>query len=247
MSASAAEPPLTTVSDLIPAAQAAGTLHLLRGALRYHHYGVDGFADHGWGCGYRTVQSMFSWLAPDLPAPSIPAMQRTLAQAGSGVGPRGFIGAVDAVVLLDEHASVVIRHLRPGEDRSSLAPELSAHFDSGGGPVMVGGSSDVYSKTVVGVREGTPAALLVLDPHYAGQALAQGEDPAGLWAEGWIAWRPVDTLLRADSFYNAGLPRRRAEAKAEAPQTQAAAAPATAPGGDASVDWSGLIEVVESG
>lgn len=248
MASSYSGPPLTSVSDLLPLSQATGTLHLLRGPLRYYHYGVDGFADHGWGCGYRTVQSMFSWLAPELPVPSIADMQRSLTQAGSGVGPRGFIGVVDAVVLLGEHGSVGIQHLRRGGDWSSLAPDLSAHWDGGGGPVMVGGGEDVYSKTVVGVREAVgdaPAALLVLDPHCTSRVLAQGEDPARLWAEGWVAWRPVDTLLRTGSFYNVGFARRAdgVEAKREPPL----AAGGDGGGDDSSVDWGGLIEVVESG
>ena len=244
-----AQPPLTTVSHLLPKAQASGTPHLLQSSLRYYHYGVDGFADHGWGCGYRTVQSMLSWLAPELPVPSIPTMQRVLAQAGSAVGPRGWIGVPDAVILLDEHATVIVRHLGTGGDWSFLPAELSAHFDGGGGPVMIGGGADVYSKTVVGVREAcgsAAAALLVLDPHYAGRAL---EDPAALWAEGWVAWRPVDELLRADSFYNVGLPRRRSDAEGEAKRAAAASAPSVADeaGGAAEVDWSGMIEVVDSG
>ena len=35
---------------------------LVRGRYEYHHYGVDGFTDHGWGCGYRTLQTLASWV-----------------------------------------------------------------------------------------------------------------------------------------------------------------------------------------
>ena len=27
----------------------------------YYHYEVDGFKDCGWGCGYRTLQTLLSW------------------------------------------------------------------------------------------------------------------------------------------------------------------------------------------
>ena len=33
----------------------------MQGKCEYYHYGVDGFNDSGWGCGYRTCQSILSW------------------------------------------------------------------------------------------------------------------------------------------------------------------------------------------
>ena len=57
------------------------TVHSVRGPLRYYHYGLDGVRDHGWGCGYRTVQTMLSWLQPDEPPPDISTIQRLLKHA----------------------------------------------------------------------------------------------------------------------------------------------------------------------
>eukprot|EP00038_Savillea_parva_P000458 m.96261 g.96261 ORF g.96261 m.96261 type:complete len:342 (-) comp10152_c2_seq1:78-1103(-) len=37
------------------------SLHLVLGTCRYYHYGCDGIQDHGWGCGYRTLQTIVSW------------------------------------------------------------------------------------------------------------------------------------------------------------------------------------------
>ena len=36
---------------------------LCRGDYEYWHYGRDGFDDRGWGCGYRTLQTICSWIS----------------------------------------------------------------------------------------------------------------------------------------------------------------------------------------
>ena len=189
---SSAPPPVDAralLPPVDPQADAACREHLLVGTFRYYHYGADGFADHGWGCGYRTAQTILSWLSPGLPVEGIPTLQRALAgaRASGALGPREWIGVPDMVVLADANgAQVSVRHIASGGEGTRLVAELAAHFDAGGGPVMVGGGDDVYSKTVVGVREsadptsaadaGVPAAaaacasLLILDPHYAGSS-----------------------------------------------------------------------------
>ncbi len=261
---SSAPPPVDARALLPPVdAQADATCreHLLVGTFRYYHYGADGFADHSWGCGYRTAQTILSWLSPGGPVAGIPTLQRALAGArpSGALGPREWIGVPDMVVLADaQGAQVSVRHIASGGEGSRLVAELAAHFDAGGGPVMVGGGDDVYSKTVVGVREaadatsaadaGVPAAsaacasLLVLDPHYAGSsAHTTHATRAELLRDGWIAWRPISTLLRADSFYNLGLPRR------VAPAAKAALRAAPPPSREAAdTDWAALIEVVGS-
>ena len=35
----------------------------VKGAYEYWHYGCDGFDDRGFGCGYRTLQTLLSWLS----------------------------------------------------------------------------------------------------------------------------------------------------------------------------------------
>lgn len=34
---------------------------LVRGRYTYHHYMQDNFNDDGWGCAYRSMQTIFSW------------------------------------------------------------------------------------------------------------------------------------------------------------------------------------------
>ena len=35
---------------------------VVSGDYEYYYYGVDGFDDRGWGCGYRTLQTIASWI-----------------------------------------------------------------------------------------------------------------------------------------------------------------------------------------
>jgi len=37
-------------------------LSLVKGDYDYWHYGCDGLDDRGWGCGYRTLQTIASWI-----------------------------------------------------------------------------------------------------------------------------------------------------------------------------------------
>ncbi|KAL1530131.1 hypothetical protein AB1Y20_001049 [Prymnesium parvum] len=217
------------------------SVHLVSGAVRYYHYGVDGSDDHGWGCGYRTVQTMLSWLSPELP-PSLPTLQRVLSNAYPAVypGPRGWIGVNDAAVLVNllQNAEVKVLTIPSGQAADSVLAELAEHFDHGGGPVMVGGGGDPYSKTVLGVSQ-SPAALLVMDPHYSGTALtaAEAAQLEPLWAGAWIGWKPLRFCLPSALFYNFGLLRcGTCNSTGTSPQ-----------GGAIPAEWTSAIEVVASG
>ena len=107
---------------------------------------------------------------------------------------------------------VKVLPLGSGAEAVNHYPALVSHFDSGGGPLMIGGGADVYSKTVIGVRmlPATPLPeLLILDPHYDGPpAGGPAASVEALCKEGWAAWRPLSSCLRAESFYNIALPQR---------------------------------------
>jgi hypothetical protein len=57
-------------------------LVLVRGSLLYYHYNCDGTTDAGWGCGYRTAQTILNslrvahglkvWRPRPRPRPSLP-------------------------------------------------------------------------------------------------------------------------------------------------------------------------------
>ena len=206
VSRSMAHPPLVSASEFEGELDGANEHHLTAGRLRYYHYGVDGFRDHGWGCGYRTIQTMLSWYAPSTPPPTIPELQAILARGGTAIADTAWIGVPEAVVLLDElfGATAEVLPLASGSELPSHFARICNHFDGGGGPLMIGGGNDVYSKTVIGVRSRDgDVELLILDPHYDGPTAS---DVDALHAGGWACWRSSGVLM-ANSFYNLCLPR----------------------------------------
>ena len=109
-SASTSTPPLIDVRQLLPPDSPAD-LHLLQRPARYYHYGL-GHADHGWGCGYRTVQSILSWLSAE-PAPSISDAASSTKTAETsrrfsnpGTAPQSFVVAARVAVVISTALAV---------------------------------------------------------------------------------------------------------------------------------------------
>ncbi|XP_034413684.1 inactive Ufm1-specific protease 1 [Cyclopterus lumpus] len=192
---------------------------LIKGDYLYFHYGCDGQDDRGWGCGYRTVQTMASWLCRNcLPLkdkreapPSLPEIQHALVTVGDKPGSfsrsREWIGTFEASLILDLYYDVPCKlvHVRGGgaELERVAVEELHRHFEEHGSPVMMGGDRDNSSKGILGVCTGdTGSHLLVVDPHYYGGPLEKTE----LQERGWVAWKRVSSLDQS-SFYNLCLPQ----------------------------------------
>ncbi|BFZ25310.1 hypothetical protein BsWGS_28349 [Bradybaena similaris] len=193
---------------------------LCRGSYLYYHYGCDGVDDRGWGCGYRTLQTICSWvrhhhLSSDAvseshknsPVPSIVQVQEALVdmedKPRSFVNSRQWIGSFEVCLVLDYLYDVPckILHIDKGVNISQFMPELYEHFRTVGSPVMMGGESDNSSKGIMGVRLSEPA-LLVVDPHYFGER----PTPVLLESSGYVRWMPVGEL-HSTTFYNMCLPK----------------------------------------
>ncbi|XP_026208927.1 inactive Ufm1-specific protease 1 [Anabas testudineus] len=192
---------------------------LIRGDYLYFHYGCDGQDDRGWGCGYRTIQTMASWLClnrvspkhQNRPPPSLPEIQQALVtmgdKPGSFSGSREWIGTFEASLVLDYFYDVPCKlvHIRGGgaELEQVAVEELRQHFERHGSPVMMGGDRDNSSKGILGVCTGDKGSyLLIIDPHYYGCQLEKTE----LQRRGWVAWKKV-TSLDQSSFYNLCMPQ----------------------------------------
>lgn len=192
---------------------------LINGDYLYFYYGCDGQDDRGWGCGYRTIQTMASWLCHNwFPPkennrcpPSIPEIQQALVtmgdKPGSFLGSREWIGTFEASLVLDHFYDVPCKlvHVRGGgADLEQVAvKELHQHFEKHGSPVMMGGDRDNSSKGILGVCSGDKESyLLVVDPHYYGCQLERTE----LQRRGWVAWKRVSSLDQS-SFYNLCMPQ----------------------------------------
>ena len=54
------------------------------GKVTYWHYGCQGVDDRGWGCGYRTLQTIISWIQhnsrTELTVPTIKKIQEILVE-----------------------------------------------------------------------------------------------------------------------------------------------------------------------
>uniref|UniRef100_A0A1A8JFA4 UFM1-specific peptidase 1 (Non-functional) n=1 Tax=Nothobranchius kuhntae TaxID=321403 RepID=A0A1A8JFA4_NOTKU len=192
---------------------------LIKGDFLYFYYGCDGQDDRGWGCGYRTLQTMASWIyfncSPhkdhNILAPSLPEIQQALVSMGdkpaSFSGSKEWIGTFEASLVLDYLYDVPCKlvHVRGGgaELEQVAVEELHRHFEKHGSPVMMGGDRDNSSKGILGVCTGTNGSyLLVVDPHYFGSKPEKTE----LQMRGWVAWKPVSSLDRS-SFYNLCMPQ----------------------------------------
>ncbi|XP_016425780.1 ufm1-specific protease 1-like [Sinocyclocheilus rhinocerous] len=188
---------------------------VISGECLYYHYGCDGKDDRGWGCGYRTIQTMASWLCLNQPLtvirrhpPSLSEIQQTLVEIGdkpdSFLGSREWIGTFEASLVLDQLYDVPCRilHVRYGKELDQTVEDLHDHFLTRGSPVMMGGDRDNSSKGILGVCTGKWGSyLLVMDPHYFGCPL----DKKSLQSQGWVSWTAVGSLDRC-SFYNLCLP-----------------------------------------
>ena len=191
---------------------------------RYHHYCMDGFDDAGWGCAYRSLQTLASHLAAAgvarRPPPAHAEVQAALVALGDKPpgfkGSKQWVGALELSFVLDSLYSTPCKVITvpSGADMPGAARELVAHFETVGTPVMVGGGVLAYTCLGAAHDPATGDALfLILDPHYVGP-----DDAAPVVAGGWVAWRSLGDRAAAggplfveDAFYNLLCPQRTVE------------------------------------
>ncbi|KAG7204683.1 hypothetical protein KM043_005097 [Ampulex compressa] len=190
-----------------------GKLGIVHGLYTYHHYMQDNFDDNGWGCAYRSLQTIVSWYRlqgyTEVPIPSHHAIQKCLADIGdkpsSFIGSRQWIGSMEVGFVLETLLGAKIKVLcaSTGDEVSTLAPDLLHHFQTQGTPVMIGGG--VLAHTILGVNYDEMSGdvkFLILDPHYTGS-----EHLPTIINKGWCGWKTKD-FWKKDAFYNMCLPQR---------------------------------------
>ncbi|XP_077493741.1 ufm1-specific protease 1-like [Amblyomma americanum] len=196
----------------------------VKGKYAYYHYGCDCVDDRGWGCGYRTLQTLCSWVVNQRhgkgeearAVPTIAEVQAALVamedKEARFQGSRDWIGSTEVFLCLDHFYQVPCRilHASSGGEVAGHVDTLLTHFEQQGSPVMMGGDTDASSKGILGACRTAAGRsyLLVLDPHWhrndAKQGLLEGAKQR-LQENGWVAWRPLDSLMES-SFYNLCLP-----------------------------------------
>lgn len=172
-----------------------GVASVIQGSYEYYHYLQDSFDDSGWGCAYRSLQTIISWFRlqhyTSISVPSHREIQQTLVEIGdkdpSFVGSREWIGAIELSFVLDKllGVSCKIMNFRSGSELPEKCRELALHFETQGTPIMIGGGVLAYTLLGVDYDEGSgDCAFLILDPHYTG-----GEDHKKIVNGGWCGWK----------------------------------------------------------
>ncbi|KAJ4459615.1 putative Ufm1-specific protease 2 [Paratrimastix pyriformis] len=224
--------PLWNVHLAIPAArtpQEPYELHTVFGNYQYCHYGQE-LDDSGWGCAYRSLQTLVSWFRlqgyTGRPNPTHRQIQEALVAmndkpAGFGQGRQPWIGSFEVGLVLEHWLEQPPGQQPAGEDPAGFFPpariiplasgaefdahvdELAEHFDRTGTPVMVGGGVLAYTLLGVALDRVSHQAprYLILDPHYTGADRVEA-----IVAKGWVAWHPM-SLFRTDVHYNLCLPQ----------------------------------------
>ncbi|KAL4714402.1 hypothetical protein ACJJTC_017697 [Scirpophaga incertulas] len=188
------------------------TIALVRGRYGYYHYMQDNFNDDGWGCAYRSMQTIFSWFRyqgyTTVDVPTHKEIQQCLFNIGdkpaSFVGSKQWIGSTEVMFCLETLLGVQSRILfaNNGFELQSHVPELLHHFETHGSPIMIGGG--VLAHTILGIEYNSltkEVRYLILDPHYTG-----AEDLSAIISKGWCGWKNSD-FWNKSAHYNLCLPQ----------------------------------------
>ncbi|CAH1970492.1 unnamed protein product [Acanthoscelides obtectus] len=189
-----------------------GNTYSVRGNYEYYHYCQNGMDDSGWGCAYRSLQTLASWFKlqgyVDREVPTFHEIQKCLVdikdKPSSFIGSKQWIGSTEVNFVLDTLLGITckILYVSSGEEMSQKGPELVDHFKNQGSPIMIGGG--VLAHTILGVDYNPETGniyFLILDPHYTGS-----EDLHTIQSKGWCGWKPV-SFWKKDSYYNMCLPQ----------------------------------------
>ena len=186
---------------------------LVRGDYYYYHYNQDNFVDLGWGCAYRSLQTLISWfilntsVGKNIKVPTIPEIQNILVKVGDKdkkiIGSNEWIGAIEVNLVLNELLGIdnQILYVSNGTELNSKGRELLYHFQHNGTPVMVGGG--VYAYTILGVdynKVKGDCKFLILDPHFVGE-----DNLNTIINKGWCNWKTIE-IFKKENFYNLCLP-----------------------------------------
>ncbi|KAM3726275.1 Ufm1-specific protease [Dirofilaria immitis] len=188
-----------------------GKMYIVTGSYNYHHYMQDGIDDSGWGCAYRSFQTLWSWFVLqgyiDKPIPTHREIQQSLYDCGDKdatfVGSQQWIGSIELGYCLENMAGIESRVLttNSGTEIIGNIRQLALHFKTCGTPVMIGGG--MLAHTILGVdfNELTgESSFLVLDPHYSGD-----ENLHTIITRGWCGWK-MPNFWKQEYFYNLLLP-----------------------------------------
>lgn len=187
-----------------------GKQYLVKGQYAYYHYMQDNFNDNGWGCAYRSFQTLFSWYRlqnyTSRRVPTHNEIQQCLVELEdkpkSFIDSRQWIGSTEVSMCLQYFLNVDSRilHVRSGSELAQHGPTLAQHFTTYGTPIMIGGG--VLAHTILGIdfnSETNELRFLILDPHFT------GDDDLNTIQKSWCTWKTI-TFWDKKSYYNLCMP-----------------------------------------
>ncbi|XP_070499518.1 probable Ufm1-specific protease 1 [Chironomus tepperi] len=191
-----------------------GETYLTRENYDYYHYCCDGINDVGYGCGYRTVQSICSMLKKKLNSeksvPSLLDIQKVLVKFGDKderiLNSRSWIGTLEGSYVIDELFNVpcYIVHISHDEKISSKRSDIMKYFKEQGGLIFMGGDSDASAKMITGIHiaQDDKLFLQVVDPHFS----QIPKNPHEIVNKGYVKWYAENDFIE-NSFYNLCMPK----------------------------------------
>uniref|UniRef100_A0A182W233 Probable Ufm1-specific protease 2 n=1 Tax=Anopheles minimus TaxID=112268 RepID=A0A182W233_9DIPT len=204
---------LTNPHETLSVPHPDGRTALVAGVYTYHHYMQDDFDDKGWGCAYRSLQTLVSWFnLQGYTSGTIPThndIQSCLVRVGDKqrhfIGSRQWIGSTEVSICLNEMLGIESRimFVMHGSELASRGMELLQHFQQEGTPIMIGGG--VLAHTILGVSMNADMGetkFLILDPHYTG-----ADELGPVLGKGWCGWKGEDFWDKT-SHYNLCMPIR---------------------------------------
>lgn len=207
------EPLINPHVGLKPSGVKDGKQYLVQGKYSYYHYMQQKFDDKGWGCAYRSLQTICSWFKlqgyTERSIPTHYEIQKYLVDIGdkstSFINSKQWIGSTEVSMCLQGFLNVdsKILHVNSGSELSSKGSELAIHFEFQGTPIMIGGG--VLAHTIIGIdfnQQTGDIKFLILDPHYT-----DIDDLNVIQTKGWCGWKGPE-FWDKKSYYNLCMPQR---------------------------------------
>jgi len=199
-------------ATLSPSGVEDGKMHLVQDYYDYYHYMQDQFDDKGWGCAYRSLQTICSWYKrqnyTSKKVPTHKEIQQALVDAQDKpqkfIGSKQWIGSFEVSMVLDVLLEVPCNMItcNQGIELEDKGRELRKHFEEVGTPIMMGGGELAFTCIGIDYNESLgQIKFLILDPHYTGK-----DDLKSIHGR-WVGWQDIDFFDKY-AFYNLCCPQR---------------------------------------
>eukprot|EP01025_Chloroclados_australasicus_P013700 TRINITY_DN16426_c1_g4_i2.p1 TRINITY_DN16426_c1_g4~~TRINITY_DN16426_c1_g4_i2.p1 ORF type:complete len:213 (+),score=19.74 TRINITY_DN16426_c1_g4_i2:276-914(+) len=201
---------VANIHEFVPIPAKAKEIYKVLGNYRFYHFGEQGMDDRGWGCAYRSLQTVCSWLheqnfTKSDGVPSHKDIEQVLLKSVDGYkGIPQWIGSWELFMYLDVCFDISSKILNSNSSEELLLKyeQIKEHFQKGGSPIMSGAGNSARIIIGIGKDENEEQIMLVLDPHYIGI-----NDPEQIISQGYCGWSKMADIGKDVVFSNLLLPQ----------------------------------------